>query len=126
VKFFSLCILLIVHLQADLILVSNKNINYKEIINKDNLELISSEDKSNCLMFNTEKLNKKQYQAKRFIFKNKAICEKDLEVTVINKIQYDFGNIIIQRNAKVIGENKDYIRIKNVNGKVQRINKNGQ
>jgi transcription elongation factor len=126
VKWYILILIFIVDLSAELILVSNKNINYKEIVNKDNLQLISSNDKINCTIFNTELLKDKSYQAKHFIFKNKAICQKDLKEVIVNKIEYDFGNIVIQRDGKVIGENKEYIRIKNSNGKVEKIYKNGQ
>lgn len=125
-KYLIILITILIQINGNLILVSSKNIQYKELINIDNLQYISSDNKIRCKLFNREFLEKDQYQAKHFIFKNKAICFKDVEKVVINKIQYDFGNILIQRDGKVVGENKDYIKIKNYDGSVEKIYKNGQ
>ena len=125
-KFVLIYILIIINLNASLILVSNKDIQYKEVINNDNLQYLSSNKNTRCNLFDIELLKKDKYQAKHFIFKNKPICNKDVQKIVINKIQYDFGNILIQRDGKVIGENKKYIKIKNYDGKIEKIYKNGQ
>jgi len=126
VKFILIYIIIIINLNASLILVSSKDIQYKELINSDNLKYLSSNINLRCNLFDRTLLNKDKYQAKHFIFKNKPICTKDLQKVVINKIQYDFGNIIIQRDGKVIGENKNYIKIKNYDGTIVKIYKNGQ
>ena len=125
-KFILIYIIIIINLNASLILVSSKDIQYKELINSDNLKYLSSNINLRCNLFDRTLLNKDKYQAKHFIFKNKPICTKDLQKVVINKIQYDFGNIIIQRDGKVIGENKNYIKIKNYDGTIVKIYKNGQ
>jgi hypothetical protein len=125
VKIVLFCIFSIFSLNANLILVSNKNINYNEIIDIDNLKVVNSSEKIRCKTFDINLLNNSQYQAKHFIFKNKFICKKDLKKIILNKIEYDFGNIVIQRTGKIIGETKIYIRIKNPNGKIEKIYKNG-
>ena len=116
----------VLNLNSADILVSNKNINYKEIIDINNLEIVNIPNEIRCTTFNKELLKKNKYQAKRFIYKGKSICYKDVQKVVINKIKADFGNIEIQRNGKIIGENKDYVKIKNYDGTIIKIYKNGQ
>jgi len=125
VKIIIISIFFLINMYSELILVSNKNINYKEIINKDNLEFKSVSKNARCTMFDRDLLNKEKYQAKHFIFKNKEICFKDLIKVQYNKIQYDFGNILIQKDGKVIGENEEYVKIKKSDGSIEKIYKNG-
>jgi len=124
VKIIVLSIFIFISMNAKLILISNKNINYNEIINKNNLQIVN-DNNVRCNTFDMNLLNNKQYQAKHFIFKGKAICNKDLKEVILNKIEYDFGNIIIQRNGKIISETNKYIKIKNANGSIEKIYKNG-
>ena len=66
------------------------------------------------------------YEAKHYIVKNKVICNKDVKISVNNKIRYDFGNIVIERNGEVVGETKRFIKVKNNDGSIDKIYKNGQ
>jgi hypothetical protein len=108
------------------ILVSPVDIKYKEHLNYDNLFKIQTNKKIRCMPFDRNLLLKNEYEAKRYILKGKSICEKDVRITVKNKIRYDFGNMVIERSGKVIGENQKYIKIKDSNGKTYKIYKNGQ
>jgi len=126
VKYIVIFSLFIFTLNAQDILISDKNINYKEILDKNNLGYIKSNKNIRCNTFDMKLLDKNKYQAKHFIFKGKAICSKDVAIVVQNKIQYDFGNIVIQRDGKVLSENNDYVKIKNYDGSIEKIYKNGQ
>jgi hypothetical protein len=122
---FSIFIILI-NLNSTEILVSKKNINYKQLLDINNLELVNISNDIRCTTFDKDLLKSNKYQAKRFIYKGKSICYKDVQKIIINKVKADFGNIEIQRNGKVISENKDYVKIKSYDGKIIKIYKNGQ
>ena len=125
-KSIFILFLVFFNLYSSEILISKRNINYKDVINSEYLELVNISNDIRCTTFDKNLLKKHKYQAKRYIYKGKAICYKDLQKVQINKIKYDFGNIEIQRDGKVVGENKDYVKIKNYDGTVIKIYKNGQ
>ena len=114
------------NLLGNKILVSNINIKYKEHLNYDNLTIITTNKKVRCKIFDINKLNQNTYEAKHYIIKNRPICEKDVKISANKKIRYDFGNIVIERNGEVIGETKKFIKIKNNDGSIDKIYKNGQ
>ncbi|MCK5295080.1 MAG: hypothetical protein KAJ49_10525 [Arcobacteraceae bacterium] len=125
-RFIVFLFLIIFSANATEILVSDKNIRYQEILDYDNLSISTTEKRVRCEMFDKNNLLNTTYQAKHYILKGKPICIKDVQVVKKNKIRYDFGNIVIERNGKVIGENKKYIRVKNIDGTIDKIYKNGQ
>ena len=114
------------NINADEILISNVNIKYKEHLNYDNLSITNTDKRVRCIMFNKNNLNQNTYEAKHYILKNRPICAKDVKISTNNKIRYDFGNIIIERNGEVVGETKKFIKIKNNDGSIDKIYKNGQ
>jgi len=126
VKFLLVFVFTVLNLNAIEILVSNVNIKYKEHLNYDNLFLSNTHKKVRCTIFDKENLKKNTYEAKHYIMKNKPICNKDVKVSINNKIRYDFGNIVIERSGEVIVETKNYIKVKNNDGTVDKIYKNGQ
>jgi len=126
VKSISIVFFIILNLNATQVLVSKHSINYKNILNSNNLYLKNISKDIRCTTFNKELLKAGKYQAKRYIIKDTPICYKDVQKVIVNQVKFDFGNIEIKRNGKVIGENKDYVKIKNYDGKVIKIYKNGQ
>jgi hypothetical protein len=126
VKSLLILFVLIINSYATSVLVSKVNINYKSILDKDNLYVKDINKNIRCTSFDKNLLDNHSYQAKRYIIKGTPICYKDVQKTVINKVKFDFGNIEIQRTGKIIGENKDYIKIKDNDGKIIKIYKNGQ
>lgn len=113
-------------LNADVALVSSKDIKYKQILEYGDLKKVYIDKKVRCTTFDKTKLLENTYRAKRYIIKGKPICNKDVEIAKRDKISFDFGNIVIERDGKVIGETKQYIKVKNTDGSVDRIYKNGQ
>jgi hypothetical protein len=116
----------VVFIFATQILVSDINLKYHEILDYANLSLSSTNKKIRCEKFNQNHLLHGTYQTKHYIYKGKAICAKDVQKVKKHKIRYDFGNIVIEKSGKVIGENKNYIKIKNIDGTIDKIYKNGQ
>lgn len=113
------------YMLSEMILVSNKDINYKEIVDEKNLRYIQSDQKIRCRVFDKNLFRVKSYEARHYIKKNRAICYKDLKMVKVNKVRYDFGNIVIQRDGKILGETNEYIKVKSNNGKIYKIKKNG-
>jgi hypothetical protein len=107
-------------------LVSIKDIKYKQLLEYGDLQKKYLDKTIRCTMFDKNKLLENEYRAKRYILKGKPICNKDVEIAKRDKIKFDFGNIVIERDGKVIGETKQYIKVKNPDGSVDRIYKNGQ
>lgn len=110
---------------ADIMVVSTKNIKYKQNLDYGDLKLEFTEKKIHCTMFDKEKLLKNNYQAIRYIPKNKPICNKDVQEVVQHRVSANFGSIIIEKDGEYLGETNSYIKIKKSDGSVERINKNG-
>ena len=123
---FIILFFILLNVTANEILVSNVNIKYKQHLNYDNLSTLTANKRIRCITFNKEKLKSNVYEAKHYILKNKPICNKDVKLSVTKKIKYDFGNIVIERNGEIVGETKKFIKIKNNDGTIDKIYKNGQ
>ena len=107
--------------------VSVKTINWKEKIVSTNVKLVKENSQFKCkkyLDINTLKKNK--YRAKHYILKNKAICLNDVFIQSDKKVRFDFGFIEIEKEAKIIKETDQYIKIKNLDGTMTKIYKNGR
>jgi hypothetical protein len=115
-----------VFLFADSVLVSIKDLKFKEYLNYENLSEIQIEKKINCNKFDKSLLKERRYIATRYIIKNTPICTKDVEVATNNKVKFDFGNIEIEKDGEVLGETDKYVKIKNTDGTTIKIDKNGQ
>ena len=115
-----------VYIFADVILVSVKDIKYKQVLDYGDLKKVYSNKRIRCTTFDKNKLLEQSYRAKRYILKGKPICEKDVEIAKVHKIKFDFGNIEIERTGEVVGETKHYIKVKNPDGTIDKIYKNGQ
>ena len=125
-KHILIFIILFVSLNSKEILISNKDIKYHEILDYKNLMYVNSDKKVLCKAFNKEILLNTNYRAKRYIIKGHPICQKNVQIYIKNKIRYDFGNIVIEKDGKIIGETSNYVKIKNLDGTVDKIYKNGQ
>ncbi len=125
-KYIVLSLLLLCSVYGKEILISTKDIPYHQILDYNNLINIKSDKNTRCTMFDKQKLLKGTYQSKRYIIKGYPICNKDVQRTIKSKIRYDFGNIIIERDGKIIGQTKQYVKVKNSDGTVEKIYKNGR
>ncbi len=80
-----------------------------------------------CVLFDSSKLKnlKNNYLAKHYILKSSPICKKDIYLYKSSKVFFDFGNIVIEKNGKIIYENDKLVRIREPNGKIDTIYKQG-
>jgi len=106
--------------------IAIKNINYNERVTSNKVILLPYDKKIRCESIDISILDKKYFTAKHYIMKGKPICQKDIKLSKKPIIRIDFGNIIIEREGKIISETKNYIKIKTPSGKIEKIYKNGQ
>ena len=117
----------VVNAEVQVVPLVNKQINYKSKIYSQNTRLVQANDKYKCkkyLDIKTLKMNK--YFAKHFISKNKPLCAKDVYIPQINKVKFRFGNLEIEKDGELIRETKSYIKIKNVDGTIEKIYTDGR
>lgn len=107
--------------------LSNKSINYKSKIYSQDTRLIQANEKYKCKEYlDVRKLKMNKYYATRYIAKNKPLCAKDVYIPKVNKLKFRFGNLEIEKNAELIRETKSYIKIKNVDGTIEKIYTDGR
>jgi flagella basal body P-ring formation protein FlgA len=103
--------------------VVKKDINYKESISLDNVELKSVDRVPNyCTPINT--LDSSMV-AKNYLKVGKILCKKSIRKVVKDRIIYDFGGIEIIQNTKILKQGKNYIRVRNSKGKIEKIDISG-
>ena len=106
---------------------ANKNISFKHKIYTQDVRLIQSNGTVKCKEYIDIKLLKKnKYFAKRYIKKNKALCAKDVFIREMTKVNFRFGNLEIEKEAELIRETKSYIKIKNLDGTIEKIYTDGR
>jgi len=103
-----------------------KTISYKAKIYSSDFKLIQTKDTKICKKYlDIKTLKEGKYFAKRYIAKGKPLCEGNVFVPTQNKIKFKFGNLEIERDGKIIRETNEYIKIKNLDGTIDKIFKDG-
>jgi len=113
--------------EIQVIPLSNNSINYKSKIYSQYTRLIQVNKNYKCDEYlDVTLLKSNKYFAKHYIAKNKPICLKDVYIPKINKVKFRFGNLEIEKEAELIRETKSYIKIKNVDGTIEKIYTDGR
>jgi len=112
---------------VDIVPISNKVIKYKSKIYYSDVRLVPVNKKYKCKEYlDVNLLRQNKYHAKNYIHKDKVICKRNTYVPDFNKIRFKFGNLEIEREGTIIKETNKYIKIKNSDGKIEKIYKNGR
>jgi len=108
------------------VLVSKSIIKFNERVKTTNLRFkkVNSVRKS-CIPVTLSGMGQDYYISTHYINPGSIICEKDIKIYEKNTVLFNFGNIEIEKEGKVIGETNQYIRIKKPNGRIEKIYKNG-
>jgi len=107
--------------------VTNKVINYKAKIYASNVRLVQENEKYFCKEYVDIKLLKQnKYFAKHYLRKNKPLCKKNVFLQSSRKIKFNFGNLEIEKDGEIIRETDHYIKIKTIDGKIEKIYKDGR
>ena len=126
-KLSFLVFLLSINLFAISVLVSKESINFEEKLDdsKVSIQNITEINKS-CIPLKLSDLQSENYITTHHINKNTVICSKDVKKNENESIVFNFGGLKIEKKGKIIYENKDFIRIKNADGTIEQIYKDGR
>ena len=126
-KLNLLVFLFSVNLFATSVLISLKTIAFEEKIDtsKVRVEDVSDVNKF-CVPLKISDLEENNYITTHHINKNTIICTKDVKKGDNETIVFNFGGLKIEKKGKIIYENKDFIRIKNIDGTIEQIYKDGR
>ncbi len=107
--------------------ITNKVINYKTKIYSSSVRLIQISEKYSCKEYiDIKTLKQNKYYAKHYLGKNKPLCKKSVFIPVSKRIKFKFGNLEIEKDGEVIRETDQYIKIKTIDGKIEKIYKDGR
>jgi len=126
-KLSLLSLLLYMNMFAVNVLISTDSIAFEEQIdsNKVKLQNVSEVGKS-CVPLKLTQLQNEKYITTHYINKNTIICMKDVKKYENESVIFNFGGVEIEKKGKVIYENDDFIRIKNLDGTIEQIYKDGR
>jgi hypothetical protein len=112
---------------VQLVPMAKKDIKYKENINSSDLYYVAQSNEYSCKEYlKPNLLAQNLYKAKRYIIKNTPICQKDAVYEKPKIIRFKFGSLIIEKEGELLQETDEYIRIKNSDGKITKIYKDGR
>jgi hypothetical protein len=113
--------------EINIVPIANKNIDYKSKIYTYDVRLIQANQKFKCKKYiNVIDLKKNKYYASHYIAKDRTICASDVFIPESNTIRFKFGNLEIEREGEIVKETDEYIRIKNLDGTIDKIYKDGR
>lgn len=126
-KLSFLCLFLSVNSFAISVLISKESINFEEKIDYSKLRLENiSEIGKSCIPLKLSEIQNEEYISTHYINKNSIICQNDVRKYKDNGIVFNFGGLKIEKKGKIIYENSEFIRIKNLDGTIEQIYKDGR
>ena len=123
----SFVFLLNINLFAISVLVSKESISFEEKLDNTKVAVQNvAEINKSCVPLKLNELQNSDYVTTHHINKNTIICLKDVKKYENESIIFNFGGLKIEKKGKVIYEKKDFIRIKNSDGTIEQIYKDGR
>lgn len=126
-KLSFIVLLFNINLFALSVLISKEAINYEEKLDSSKL-IVQNVDEihKSCIPLKLSELQNEEYVTLHHINKNTIICLKDVKKYENESIIFNFGGLKIEKKGKIIYENKDFIRFKNIDGTIEQIYKDGR
>jgi hypothetical protein len=122
-----LCLLISIKTFAISVLISKEAINFEEKLDPSKLMVQNvNEIMKSCTPLKLSQVQNEEYVTTHYINKNTIICLKDVKKYEDNAIVFNFGGVKIEKKGKIIYENNDFIRIKNLDGTIEQIYKDGR
>lgn len=126
-KLSFLTFLLNINLFAASVLVSKEAIKFEEKLDASKVSIKNVNDIGKaCVPLKLSQIQKDIYITTHHINKNTIICEKDVKKFADDGIVFNFGGVEIEKKGKIIYENSDFIRFKNLDGTIEQIYKDGR
>lgn len=109
------------------VFVAKKSFGFEEKLELSHLELINLDKlNKNCIPISLKDLEKGEYLTRHYINKGSVLCKKDFKLLENNEVVFNFGGLKILKKGKIVYENKDFIRFKNLDGSIEKIYKDGR
>ena len=126
-KLSFLTILLNISLFAVSVVMTKEPIKLDEqiVASKLKVQNVPSVNKA-CEPIGLNDIKNEIYVATHYINKNTIICKKDIKRFQDETIISSFGGLQIEKKGKIIYENNEFIRFKNLDGTVEQIYKDGR
>jgi hypothetical protein len=107
-----------------LVPITVKDVNWKAKIDKKDYKLTNITERFKCKEYlDVIDLKMGLYRAKHYLLKNRPICLDDVYITKSSKVRFNFGTLQIEKEGEIIKETDKYIKIKNLDGKIEKIYK---
>lgn len=104
--------------------VAKLPINWKSRITSNNVQFKNISSVYKCKKYlNIDKVKSNKLRAKHYILKNKPICADDVYMEENKKVVFKFGSLEIEKDGEIIKETSKYIKIKNLDGTIEKIYK---
>lgn len=115
------------YLFAISVFVTKEAIKYEEKIDISKLEQKEFDTiPRTCTPLTLEDLQNGEFITTHHINKNSIVCQKSVRSTENNEIIFNFGGVKIVKKGKIIYENEEFIRFKNLDGTIEQIYKDGR
>jgi hypothetical protein len=122
-----ICFLFSINVFALSVLVTKEAINYEEKLDPSKLKMENIKElNKSCIPLKLSQIQNNEYITTHYINKNVIVCLKDVKKYKDNSILFNFGALQIEKKGKIIYENDDFIRIKNLDGTIEKIYKDGR
>ena len=109
------------------VLIAKEPFQYEEKLKKSKLRLIKIDKlRKNCEPLTISDLNKDEYITTHYINDKSIICKKDVKVFKNEGVTFKFGPLEIEKKGRIIYENDEFIRIKKIDGTIEKIYKDGK
>lgn len=122
-----LLLILASKLLAITVLVTKNPIKLEEKIDKSKLVEKDVEVlKKSCEPLTLQDLEDNIYVTTHYINKNSIVCKNSVKIFEDDGIVFNFGGFNIVKKGKIIYENDEFIRFKNIDGTIEQIYKDGR
>ena len=109
------------------VLVTKSSIGFEQKIIASKLRLMNVPVlKKACTPLTLNQVQNNEYISTHYINKNSILCKKDVRSYKKESVIFKFGGLEIEKKGKIIYENDDFIRIKQEDGKIEKIYKDGR
>ncbi|MFV7791181.1 hypothetical protein ACNO6Z_10065 [Aliarcobacter lanthieri] len=100
---------------------------YEEKVDKSKLILKEVDSVSRfCEPLTLVDVENNEYITTHHINKNVIVCQKDVKLVEDNEVVFNFGGLKIVKKGKIIYENSEFIRFRNLDGTIEQIYKDGR
>ncbi|WP_417896247.1 hypothetical protein ACNSOP_01935 [Aliarcobacter lanthieri] len=109
------------------VLITTAPLKYEEKVDKSKLILKEVDSVSRfCEPLTLVDVENNEYITTHHINKNVIVCQKDVKLVEDNEVVFNFGGLKIVKKGKIIYENSEFIRFRNLDGTIEQIYKDGR